>query len=66
MICQGWKGALCAVFKSTACRADAQRAAKAAQGPAVQPPSAGQEPEQDEEDDLLPPQVLAAIAKQSQ
>ena len=52
--------------EGAACHADAQRAAKAAQGPVAQPLSAGQEPEQDEEDDLLPPEVLAAIAKQSQ
>ena len=52
--------------ESTACCADAQRAAKAAQEPVAQPSSAGREPEQDEQDDLLPPEVLAAIAKQSQ
>ncbi|CAK0785604.1 hypothetical protein CVIRNUC_008815 [Coccomyxa viridis] len=45
---------------------DAQRAAKAAQEPVAQPSSAGREPKQDEEDDLLPPEVLAAVAKQSQ
>ena len=53
-------------LESTAYCADAQRAARAAQEPVAQPLGAVREPEQDEEDDLLPPEVLAAVAKQSE
>ncbi len=45
--------------------AEAQQAAKGKEAASQRPVSTGDEPEQDEEDDLLPPEVLDAVIKQS-
>ena len=45
--------------------AEAQQAAKGKEAASQRPVSMGDEPEQDEEDDLLPPEVLDAVIKQS-
>jgi len=45
--------------------AEAQRAAKAVAAISQRPVCTGAEPDQDEEDDLLPSEVLDAVMKQS-
>ena len=45
--------------------AEAQRAARGEEAASQRPVSMGDEPEEDGEDDLLPPDVLEAVIRQS-